>query len=185
MTSAVHPATSLRVRRARNIATAASATLFAVAALLPVPARAVDGCLVLLCLAAPSWQNIAQCVDPVRQVLRDVARGRPFPSCAMSGPGSSAANQDSRIPDYCPVQYVHAVELESGTSYYCDYAGAVEVSVDGVLWSRVWWSPTGDSVTEFAAPARARLRTFDTRFDDDYARWLATQVPAPPAPSYQ
>src|SRR4051794_41076467 len=148
-------------------------------------AHAADGCLVLLCLAAPSWQNIAQCVDPVRQVLRDVARGRPFPRCEMSGAGNSAANQSSRVPDYCPMQYIRTLELESGPSYYCDYAGAVEVNVDGVLWSRVWWSPTGDSVTEFTPAARARLGTWDTRFDDDYARWLATEVPPPAAGSYQ
>src|SRR5678809_1218397 len=63
-----------------------STLAFAVAAaLLPVKADAADGCLVLLCLAAPNWRAIAQCVPPVQSVLRDLARGRPFPSCSMSG----------------------------------------------------------------------------------------------------
>ena len=69
-------------------------------------------------------------------------------------------------------------ELESGTVYLCTYAGAVEVNIDGALWSRVWWSPSGDSVTEFTPAAKARLGTWDTRFDDDYATWLASR-PAP------
>ncbi len=149
--------------------------------LLPLPARAADGCLVLLCLAAPSWHSIAQCVDPVRQVLRDLARGRPFPSCSMSGRGNSASNQWASAPAFCPPQYTSSTELESGTVYICAYAGAVEVNVDGALWSRVWWSPSGDSVTEFTPAAKARLGTWDTRFDDDYSAWLAAQ--APPAPS--
>ena len=177
--------TSACVRRARHRTSSAFAALLAIAALLPVPAAAADGCLVLLCLAAPSWQNIAQCVDPVRQVLRDLARGRPFPSCAISGAGNTSTNQESRVPGYCPVQYLRTFATENGSLSYCDYAGAVELNVDGVLWSRVWWSPTGDSVTEFTPAARARLGSWDTRFDDDYARWLATQVPPPVAPSYQ
>ncbi|RZA15171.1 MAG: hypothetical protein EOP02_25220, partial [Proteobacteria bacterium] len=35
-----------------------------------------DGCVVLLCLAAPSWRAIPQCVPPIRQLFRDLARGR-------------------------------------------------------------------------------------------------------------
>src|SRR5437763_9399506 len=132
MASTRHPATALQnslsrvisspsVRHTRQVTIVTLATLFIGAALFPVPASAADGCLVLLCLAAPSWQNIPQCVDPVRQVLRDIARGRPFPSCSMSGSGNSAANQSSRVPDYCPVQYTRTIALESGTSYYCGY----------------------------------------------------------------
>ena len=52
---------------------------FLVAAMLStatVPAMALDGCLVLLCLAAPSWRAIPQCVPPIRQLLRDLALGR-------------------------------------------------------------------------------------------------------------
>ena len=49
---------------------AISALLFTLAALAPTPARAVDGCLVLLCFAAPSWRSIPQCVPPIKQVLR-------------------------------------------------------------------------------------------------------------------
>ena len=55
--------------------------------LLPRPAAAVDGCLVMLCFAAPNWRAIPRCVPPIRQVLRDLARGKAFPTCAMAGVG--------------------------------------------------------------------------------------------------
>ena len=143
--------------------------------LLPLPARAADGCLVLLCLAAPNWHNVAQCVDPVREVLRDLARGHPFPTCAMSGRGNSASNRPASAPDDCPIQYARSYEMEGQTIYVCDYAGVVDLDVDGAPWTRVWWSASGDSVTEFTPAARARLGTWDSRFEDDYSRWLASQ----------
>jgi hypothetical protein len=141
------------------------------------PAKAVDGCLVLLCFAAPSWRAIGQCVPPIQEVLRDLARGRPFPSCGMSGAGNSAANRRSSAPGYCPPQYMDAVVSESGPFYYCRYDGAVSVTIDGSLWSRTWWSMRGDSVTEFSAAAKASMGTWDTRFDDEFAAWLAVQPP--------
>ena len=147
-------------------------------------ARAADGCLVLLCFAAPSWSSIAQCVPPIRSVLDDLARGRPFPSCGMSGAGNAANNRWSNAPDFCPPQYTTAIEMESGTRYQCLYDGAVSVTIDGALWARTWWNLSGETVTEFTPAAKAALGSWDTRFDDDYAAWLAAQVPAaPPCPS--
>lgn len=161
-------------------------TVLAMLALLagfqPPPARAADGCLVLLCLAAPSWHTVTQCVDPVRQALRDLSRGRPFPSCPMPGTGNGAANQWSSAPAFCPPQYTRSRELESGTTYTCDYDGAIAVNVNGALWSRTWWSFSGsDTVTEFSPTAKAQFGAWDTRFDDDYAAWLASLPPAPTA----
>ena len=146
----------------------------------PSSAHAADGCLVLLCLAAPSWRAIAQCVPPVKEVLRDLARGKPFPSCAMSGAGNGADNRRSSAPDFCPSQYTVPVLLESGTAYWCQFDGAVGVTINGSLWSRTWWSLRGDSVTEFSQEAKAAMGVWETRFDDDYAAWLAMQPPAPP-----
>ena len=158
--------------------------LVALATLVPTPAHAVDGCKVLLCFAAPSWRSIPQCVPPIQQVLRDLARGRPFPTCAMSGPANSASHQWSSAPAYCPPQYTRVFDGESGPVYSCDYTGAVAVNIDGVLWARTWWSFAGDSVTEFTPAAKAQLGTWDTKFDDDYATWLASlPPPAPPCPT--
>jgi len=146
----------------------------------PRPAHAVDGCLVLLCFAAPSWRSIPQCVPPIRQVLRDLARGKSFPTCGMAGVGNSASHAWATAPGYCPPQYTRVFEGESGPIYSCDYSGAVSVSINGAPFARTWWNMGGDSVTEFSAAAKSQLGTWDTKFDDDYAAWFA--VLPPPAP---
>jgi len=144
------------------------------------PARAADGCTVLLCLAAPSWRSIAQCVPPVREVLRDLARGRAFPVCGMGGPGNESEHRFSLAPGFCPPHYSHVFDGPSGPLYLCDYDGAVAVTVNGGLFTRTWWRMDGDSVTEFTDAAKVQLGTWDPRFDEEYAAWLATQPPASP-----
>jgi hypothetical protein len=146
------------------------------------PALAVDGCVVLLCFAAPNWGAIPQCVPPIRQVLRDLALGRPFPVCAMSGAGNSAANQWASVPDNCPPQYINAPDGIDASTATCTYNGEVSVHIAGGLWARTWWSMGGDTVTEFSPTAKAAMASYDTRFDQDYAAWLSLQ-PAPVGPS--
>lgn len=159
---------------------AAALGLAVLAAAVPTPARAVDGCLVLLCLAAPSWRAIAQCVPPVQQLFRDLARGKPFPRCDMSGAGNNANHRWAIAPSFCPPQYTRVIDGEAAPIYQCDYTGAISVSINGAPFSRTWWSIGGDSVTEFSPAAKAQLGNWDTRFDDDYARWQASLPP--PAP---
>lgn len=181
----MHPASAIHRRRlwsshgrlqALVVSTALGVGLLATS----LPAKAVDGCLVLLCLAAPSWSAIPQCVSPVRQLFRDLARGKPFPTCAMSGAGNSAGNTWTSAPTFCPPQYTRVFDAESGPVYSCDYGGCISISVNGSLFSRTWWNFGGETVTEFTPNAKLTLGTWDTRFDDDYARWLAMQPP--PAP---
>ena len=159
---------------------AVAAGVLALALVAAVPAQAADGCTVLLCLAAPSWRAIDQCVPPVREVLRDLARGRPFPVCAMAGAGNSAGHAWSSAPDFCPPHYTRKVLLDAITHYECSFAGAISVVVDGRPFTRTWWNMAGDAVTEFSPAAKARLGTWDTRFDDEYAAWLAALPPPPP-----
>ena len=169
----------------RKVRSCHAATLLAVAGLLTVstPARAVDGCVVLLCLAAPSWRAIPQCVPPITQVLRDLMRGKVFPTCGMGGTGNSASHAWASAPGNCPSQYTRVFNAESGLVYSCDYTGAVSVLVNGVPFTRTWWTADGNTVTEFSPAAKAQLGTWDPRFDDDYAAWLAA-LPPPAAPSY-
>ena len=175
-------ATASKAKRSSGRWTLAALSLSAmalIAGVLPSQARAADGCMVLLCLAAPSWSNVVQCVDPVRQTLNDVARGRPFPSCSTAGSGSNIANEWASAPSLCPPQYTHATELESSTVFTCDYDAVVSVTVDSAPWSRTWWRMAGGAtVTEFSSVAKAQLGTWDTQFDDDYARWFAS-IPVP------
>ena len=51
---------------------------------LPLPARAIDGCLLVLCQGAPDWRVIPECVPPMLKALDDLARGIPFPPCASA-----------------------------------------------------------------------------------------------------
>jgi len=158
--------------------------LVASAMMVPTAARAVDGCKVLLCLAAPSWRSIPECVPTINQLHRDLARGKPFPVCSMAGAGNSANNAWSSAPTNCPPQYTRVFDGESGPIYSCDYAGAVTVNINGAPFTRTWWSMGGDTVTEFTPAAKAQLGTWDTKFDDDYAVWLASlPPPAPPTDS--
>jgi hypothetical protein len=138
-------------------------------------AHAVDGCTVLLCLAAPSWRAIPQCVPLIRQLFHDLARGRAFPTCAMQGTGNSARHQWASAPSMCPPQYTHFVGFDGAPVYRCDYTGVVSVSIDGSPFARTWWNPDGNAVTEFSPAAKAQLRSWDSQFDVDYAAWLATQ----------
>lgn len=147
------------------------------------PAHAVDGCEVLLCLAAPSWRAIPECVPPIRQLLRDLLRGKAFPTCAMAGAGNSSRHVWATAPNFCPPQYTQQTEGPHGIVYRCDYTGAIAISVNGVPFSQTWWSLSGDAVTEFSPAAKAQLGHWDTRFDDDYAAWLASQ-PAPANPIF-
>jgi hypothetical protein len=93
--------------------------------------------------------------------------------------------QPHNAPTNCPPQYTRRLESESTTTYTCDYSGAVSVTVNGTPFARTWWSLAGDTVTEFSPAAKTALGSWDTRFDDDHAAWLAahpTDVPTTPGP---
>ena len=159
-------------------------SLAALSALVPTTAHAVDGCTVLLCLAAPKWSAIPQCVPPIRELFHDLARGRSFPTCRMSNGGNtgdgnaSASNAWAHAPTLCPPQYTHLLDVDPGPAYSCDYTGAVSVVINGALFARTWWNTDGQTVTEFTPAAKAQLGTWDPQFDTDYSAWLAAQ-PAP------
>jgi hypothetical protein len=142
------------------------------------PAHAVDGCKLLLCMAG-NWRNITQCTPTVREALRDVARGRAWPSCSMGG-DSASANQYV-APEQCPQQYItHAGTDESGQPIYsCPFSGVIHVAVQAQPWSRTWWSPSGDSVVQWLPAAKAAFAnwpdTMDERFDRDHAAWVISE----------
>lgn len=156
-------------------AAGASSAVLSLSLLAPTAAHAVDGCLVLLCFAAPSWKSIPQCVPPIRQVLRDLARGKAFPTCGMSGAGNSARHAWAHAPGNCPPQYTRVHEAESGPIYTCDYTGAITVTIASKPFTRTWRDMDGDTVTDFSTVAKSQLGTWDTRYDDDRAAWLRSR----------
>lgn len=166
------------------LATALTITTFVATSGFTSNAHAVDGCVVLLCLAAPSWSAIPQCVPPIKQLFRDLAHGKGFPICAMSGNGNISSHQWSSAPDNCPPQYTRQSDGPNGPVFSCDYSGAIAVQVDGQAWARTWWNFDGGSVTEFTPAAKKSLGTWDRKFDEDYDAWFSAQPPAmPPCPS--
>ena len=55
---------ALLVDKVKKLCSAGAATaLLSLGLFAPSAAHAVDGCLVLLCFAAPSWKSIPQCVQ--------------------------------------------------------------------------------------------------------------------------
>ena len=151
------------------------------AATLPIPAHALDGCRVLLCLAGP-WQTIPECIPDVREALRRAARGKPWPTCAMAGGGSNTASVNFASPAHCPPQYLDVVKDACGNviSSTCRWTGTVDISTNGQLMMQVWWSSTGDSTsTWYSDAARAMYGPYvDPRYDLDYAAWSAMQPPS-------
>jgi hypothetical protein len=144
---------------------------------LSAPAHAVDGCKLLLCMAG-NWQNISQCDPTVRQALRDVARGRGWPTCSMAG--NSASGNQAVAPEQCPPQYrSSSIDVSGQIIYSCPFSGVIHVAVDGQPWSRTWWSPSGDSVVEWLPAAKAAFASspdaMDDRFERDHAAWVISE----------
>jgi hypothetical protein len=145
----------------------------------PAPAMAADGCKVLLCLAG-NWSAIPTCVPPVREVLRDLALGRGFPTCAMSDGPANSASMSWASPSTCPPMY-SLYNAESGAWESCAYVGSFNVRVDDADWSTVWWTFGGDSSTRYMPVAKAKLGSLaDPKYDADQAAWDAAHPPAPP-----
>lgn len=64
------------------------------------------GCQVLLCLANPNGPRaVSECVPPINQLFRDLARGRSFPTCELAespSGGRSWAQRGVSYYDPCP-----------------------------------------------------------------------------------
>ena len=156
-------------------------------------ARAVDGCVVLLCLAG-NWSAIGECVPPVEQLFTDLALGQPFPSCAfasapslpassVSAAAASAATQatgassptsavlEGMTQQNCPVQY--AIVFDGQFVSCSGYLGLIRVSVNGVPWSQTLWSPGGVGVTCYSSTAETALGISNTPCDQALAAYNA------------
>lgn len=140
-------------------------------------AQAADGCKFLLCIAGP-WNSIAECRPTVREVFRDLARGRPFPMCAMSGAGNAASNNWA-TEQTCPAmyrQYNH-----DGMYSGCTYPGRIEVFIEGRPWSTVYWGFGDNTSTYWTPEALSKLNQpgaapVDQTFQNDVNSWNAGRV---------
>lgn len=140
-------------------------------------ASAADGCKFLLCIAGP-WTTIPECRPTVYEVFRDLAKGKAFPSCAMSGAGNSAGNT-WMSESTCPPMYRRYNDY---SSFYegCTYSGRISVYINGGLWSQVYWD-TSKTSTWYSEAAKASLSQpgtapLDNTFENDVAAWNSVEV---------
>ena len=71
-------------------------------------ANAADGCKFMLCMGAPNPMGIAECASTVKEVLRDLKKGKGFPKCKLANgldsnsSGSYVTPNRASITPHCP-----------------------------------------------------------------------------------
>lgn len=123
----------------RMVSTVSSRFVLGVMALtslvwLPLPARAIDGCLLVLCQGAPDWRLIPECVPPMLKALDDLARGIPFPPCASAEEPSALQRRDvtwHRIDD---IGYLSHPPEASAPFAACDERPVTDVAGWRIAW---------------------------------------------------
>lgn len=74
---------------ANRLCSSLMAVALAAASIATTPARAADStwaCEVLLCASNPGgWMQYAECVKPIRELIRHLALGGGFPTCSAGG----------------------------------------------------------------------------------------------------
>jgi hypothetical protein len=142
------------------------------------PAQAADGCKFLLCIAGP-WTRIAECRPTVHEVFHDLARGRPMPSCSMSGAANTAKNLWMNDATCLSMYRLYDNEgLYSG----CQYAGNISVSINGAAWSQIFWDISGNTSTFYTDAAKSIMTQqpgtapLDNRFTNDVNSWNSSHV---------
>nr|WP_260858771.1 hypothetical protein [Paraburkholderia sp. BCC1885] len=134
--------------------------------LTPTLAHADDwGCQVLLCLANPGGpEQYSECVPPIERLWSALRHGDPFPTCdfgsggaegSQANAGTSASNTFASA-GYCREDLLHCGGPED-SELLCGAAGAINVEINGQLYTRVWWD-TGGGVG-VAAPGESSTLT--------------------------
>ncbi|WP_089166352.1 hypothetical protein [Caballeronia sordidicola] len=137
----------------------------------PSPVFADDwGCQVLLCLADPRGpETESECKPPIEKLWDALNHGRPFPTCDLNssaadlppdvrsslpasplnaGQGTSAQNVGAG-PNYCSPDLFYWGPPEQ-SMLTCGAHGAINVTIDNTLITRVWWGINGKAtITEF------------------------------------
>ena len=152
------PLRTLRTLRRSSIVLASFSTFSSVLILAPIltprAALADDwGCQVILCLSNPGGpEQYAACVPPIEKLWAALRHGDPFPVCdfgAGGSQGTSAANIFASA-GYCREDLLYWGGPEK-SALLCHARGAINVEIDGALYTRVWWDVSGmeRTLTEF------------------------------------
>jgi len=125
------------------------------------------GCQVLLCLADPRGpETESACVPPIEKLWSALAHGKSFPTCDLStsladipddaksllpasalttGQGTAASNTWAS-GSYCREDMLYWAGHDQDT-LACRSSAAINVTIDGVLYTRVWWNEGGGATT--------------------------------------
>lgn len=128
------------------------------------------GCQVLLCLSDPRGpETEKECVPPIEKLWDALRHGNPFPTCDF---GSSYNDLPADLKQSIPASVVQQImNSNSGASntwasggycredllYWggpeqsvlmCHASGAINVTINGSLWNRVWWDAPGGTIVE-------------------------------------
>lgn len=136
-------------RRPRRRITAC-VVLLCLAMVTPGAACASDwGCQVILCLSNPGGpEQYSECVPPVEKLWSALRHGDPFPTCdfgASGSQGTSAANTFANA-GYCREDFLFWGGPEQ-SELLCRASGAINVDINGQLYTRVWWDVGGPGAT--------------------------------------
>jgi hypothetical protein len=132
-------------------------------------ARADDwGCQVLLCLANPGGpEQYSQCVSPIEKLWSALRHGDPFPTCDFASGGSGdlgrseggGASNTFASAGYCREDLLHWGGPEQ-SELLCDATGAINVEINGELYTRVWWDAAAPdrTITEYYGTGSGGVR---------------------------
>ena len=194
---------------ARSMCGTVAAAAVCAGLLLTAPAAyAIDGCKVLLCLAG-NWRSIGACVGEMRQALRDLARGKAWPTCDFAGATTvvdrpplppferivTGTTQYALNGNSCPEFYKqwiwHTVSYEGQTGhweYRCFFAGVLDVYIERQLWVTVYWAVDGSTIDAWSTSGLDALGMSGqlVGYDLNLANWIKAGRPPsgpPPTPS--
>lgn len=120
----------------------------------PAMARADDwGCQVILCLSNPGGpEQYAECVPPIERLWTALRHGDPFPTCDFGTGGSQGTSAVNVFASagYCREDLLYWGGPEQ-SELLCNARSAINVEIDGALYTRVWWDARGTdrTITEF------------------------------------
>ncbi|RDK01134.1 hypothetical protein [Paraburkholderia lacunae] len=120
----------------------------------PGIARADDwDCQLILCLSNPGGpEQYGECVPPIERLWAALRHGDPFPTCDFGAGGSQGTSAVNVLASagHCREDLLYWGGPEQG-ELLCNARGAIDVEIDGSLYTRVWWDARGTdrTITEF------------------------------------
>ena len=107
------------------------------------------GCQVMLCLSNPGGpEQYGECVPPIEKLRRALRHGDPFPTCEYGAGTAQAMSVTNTFAsgDYCREDLLVWGGPVRG-ELQCRATGAINVTIDNQLATRIWWDVHGQAST--------------------------------------